>query len=82
MKFWGRAIGVIGTLNTAGANDTVDKPEKILPEGFGFAVPQVTLPNGQVIAFQTHTDFFIGRPPVSPQALKIQVCIICPNFRS
>ena len=52
-SFWGRAIGVVLTLNHAGkkmGTDYVIKEPKEAPADMGAAFPQVTLANGMTIA--------------------------------
>jgi len=47
--FWGRAAGIILSLNAAGVPYTIkEQPEA--PFDLGFAVPMVTLPSGQTIS--------------------------------
>lgn len=56
-KFWGRAIGVILTLNAGGKKAGVDYEIKDVgdaPEGAGGGFPQITLSNGLTIG-QTAT---------------------------
>mmetsp|Transcript_25037 Transcript_25037/g.44520 ORF Transcript_25037/g.44520 Transcript_25037/m.44520 type:complete len:187 (+) Transcript_25037:41-601(+) len=48
-QFWGRAIGIVLTLDHAKAKFSVSEPDQ-KPEGVGFAVPVITLPSGQSLS--------------------------------
>ncbi len=48
-KFWGRAIGIVLTLDEAGAEYTMHPPEDA-PSDIGFAVPMLTLDSGQTLS--------------------------------
>lgn len=48
-KFWGRAGGIVLTLDHAGVEYTIEEPDKA-PANVGFAVPMITLPSGQTMA--------------------------------